>query len=47
MTWNEYFDLIVEGGATPELAQMSIGHMMELYDSYDRDAVVPFEIKEG
>ena len=44
MTWNEYFELMVSRGATPELAQNSIGRMMDLYESYDWNAKVPFEV---
>ena len=28
MTWNEYLELQISRGATPELAMNSIGHMM-------------------
>ena len=45
MTWSEYFDLEVSRGAKPELAQNSIGRMMDLYESRDWDAEVPFEVK--
>lgn len=45
MTWSEYFDLMVTRGATPELAQNSIGHMMDLYESYDWDEKVPFDVE--
>lgn len=45
MTWNEYLELKISRGATPELAMNSIGHMMDLYESYDWDAKVPFEVE--
>lgn len=43
MTWNEYLDLQISNGATPELAMNSIGHMMDLYESWDWNNKVPFE----
>ena len=39
------FDLLVSRGVTPELAQNSIGRMMDLYESYDWDAEVPFDVE--
>lgn len=45
MTWNEYFDLMVSRGSNPENAMNSIGHMMDLYESYDWDSKVPFEVE--
>lgn len=45
MTWNEYLELQISRGAKPELAMNSIGHMMDLYESWDWDAKVPFEVK--
>lgn len=43
MTWNEYLEVVISRGATPELAQNSIGHMMDLYESYEWEAQVPFD----
>lgn len=43
MTWDEYLNLQISRGATPELAENSIGHMMDLYESYDWDSEIPFE----
>lgn len=44
MTWNEYLQLQISRGSSLELAQNAIGHMMDLYGSYDWDAQVPFEV---
>lgn len=46
MTWNEYLNTLVSRGATPDLAMNSIGHMMDMYESYDWDAKVPFDVEE-
>lgn len=46
MTWRDYLEKLIESGASPDLAEMSVGHMMDLYESYDWDSMVPFEIKE-
>ena len=45
MTWNDYLELQIQRGAKPELAMNSIGHMMDLYESWDWDEKVPFEVK--
>ena len=45
MTWNEYLELQISRGAKPELAMNSIGHMMDLYESWDWDAKVPFKVE--
>lgn len=44
MTWEEYMEEMIEGGANFENAQNVIGHMMDLYESYNWDDVVPFEL---
>lgn len=44
MTWNEYLDLQISRGASPDLAACSVGHMMDLYESYDWESEVPFDI---
>lgn len=46
ITWQEYLEKMIKKGATPELAEMSIGRMMDLYESYDWDAQVPFDVEE-
>ena len=46
MTWKEYYNMLVERGAAPDLASMSIGHMMDDYESYDWDDKVPFDVEE-
>lgn len=43
MTWNEYFELEISRGGTPDLIMNTIGHLMDLYESYDWDAEIPFE----
>lgn len=42
MTWNEYMALAISRGATPELAQNTIGHLMDLYESYEWEDQIPF-----
>ena len=46
MTWQEFYDSWIARGADPDLAMMSIGHMMDDYESYDWDAEVPFDVEE-
>ncbi len=43
MTWNEYLNSVVAAGATPELAMSTVGQLMDLYQSYDWNAKVPFD----
>lgn len=46
MTWQEYFDMMVACGSDPDLAMNAIGHMMDIYESYNWDAKVPFDVEE-
>ena len=41
MTWREYLEKQIEAGATPEMAEMSVGRMMDLYESCDWNDQVP------
>lgn len=43
MTWSEYLNSVVAAGATPEIAMRTVGHLMDLYQSHDWDAKVPFD----
>ena len=44
MTWQEYFDVRVEQGVDPDLIKMVIGLMMNIFESYDWNAIVPFDV---
>ena len=46
MTWQEYYNMLVERGVAPDLATMSIGHMMDDYESYGGEDKVPFDAEE-
>lgn len=46
MTWQEYFDMRVKQGADPDLMQMMICRMMDIYESYDWNAIIPFDAEE-
>lgn len=43
MTWEEYYELEISRGGTPDLIMNTIGHLMDLYESYDWDAEIPFK----
>lgn len=45
MSWSEYYESLIAAGATPECADNTVGHLMDLYESYDWDAQIPFEDK--
>ena len=47
MTWQEYLDKMIEQGATLDLVQMSIGRMMDLYESWNWNDEVPFNVEKG
>lgn len=44
MTWQEYFDLQISRGCDPELVSNNIGHLMDLYGSYNWDSYIPFQV---
>ena len=39
MTWSEYYNKLVEAGAND--ADLVVGRLMDLYESWDWDAQVP------
>lgn len=45
MTWSEYLDQRIEQGATPDLAELAIMRMMDIYESYGWDEEIPFDTK--
>lgn len=45
MTWNEYLNSVVAAGAPPELAMKTVGQLMDIYQSHDWDAKIPFDNK--
>ena len=46
MTWREYLETEIKAGATPELAQNTVGHLMDLYESWGWDDPIPFDPRE-
>lgn len=46
MTWQEYFDMRVEQGVDSDLIKMVIGLMMNIFESYDWNAIVPFDVEQ-
>ena len=46
MTWQEYFDMRVSQGVDPDLMQIIIDIMMNVYESYDWNVIVPFDVEE-
>lgn len=45
MSWQEYYDNMIKAGASPECADNTVGHLMDLYESYDWNEQIPFELK--
>ena len=44
MTWQNYLDLLMAQGSSFDNAQNVVGRLMDLYESYDWDATLPFEV---
>lgn len=47
MTWQEYLEEQIAAGANEENALNAIGRMMDLYESWDWDAELPFDPHES
>ena len=46
MTWQEYYNELIESGCNDHNADNIIGHLMDLYESWDWDAEMPFNPHE-
>ena len=44
MTWNEYLEMLMKQGSSFDLAMNVVGRLMDLYESYEWDDIVPFEV---
>lgn len=43
MSWREYLEMLIETGSTPELAENTVGCLMDLYECWDWDELIPFK----
>lgn len=41
MTWNEYLEETINNGLDPDHAMNIIGHLMDLYNSYEWEKEIP------
>lgn len=43
MTWEQYLDLLISQGCNEHNAMNVIGRLMDFYESYDWECMLPFE----
>lgn len=46
MTWQEYYDALIAHGCSEANAANIVGSQMDLWESWDWDALVPFDVSE-
>ena len=44
MTWSEYYDYLLSTGVNPHNADNVVGHKMDLYESWEWDDKIPFDL---
>lgn len=43
MSWSEYLELLMAQGSSFEIAQNTVGHLMDLYEDWEWDNKIPFD----